>query len=213
MAGLARNGLSRITVNEAAGRAAWDGLIEARREQAPDGQGMRVRYVLAMIDPTSAEAAAALAALDAFWRLFSAIRVYRQLGTAQAEAVYATLFAGRSIGMDWNEALDSALADVLGDQMQVLGKDEQRVLLALIESPDPAAFASAVKDIFKLLPGPRQAAHLIQLRAAGGAAISDAASLTGEQLAQVFPLDASLGLEPGGLFAGRLGAFIAERGL
>jgi hypothetical protein len=172
-----------------------------------------VRYVLAALDPASAAAVAALKALDTFWRLFSAIRVYRQLGTAQAEAVYATLFAGFSIGMDWDEALDSALADVLGDQMQVLGKDEQRVLLALIESPDADTFTNAVKEIFKLLPGPRQAAHLIQLRATGGTGISDAASLTGEQLAAVFPLDTSLGLEANGLFAGRLGAFIAERGL
>ena len=67
-------------------------------------------------------------ALRSFERLFELIRLFRQLGTAQAIAVYINLFGGVRVGMNWEEALDSALSDSLADQLQVLDRDAQRFL-------------------------------------------------------------------------------------
>ena len=95
----------------------------------------------------------AKAALESFWRIFDAIRVFRQLGTAQAEAVYTNLFAGAQVLGDWEEALDLALADSLADQLQVLNRDEQRILVAFLRyAGNPTIFVKKVKDIFTNLP-------------------------------------------------------------
>ncbi len=154
------------------------------------------------------------AVLDDCWRIFHAIRVYRQLGTAQAEAVYATLFAGCAVGMSWEEALDSALADVLADQLQVLTKDEQRVLLAYLEhAADSATFTTAVQQIIKRLPAPRQHAHLSQLKQ-HNQAIHDSSidQLSADQLQRVFELG-PLHINHHGEFAQRLRSYVQERGL
>lgn len=210
---LQTNGLPVINVDDAQGHATWTGVLDIRREETPNDPLTRVRYVL------DAHDAEARAVLDSFWRLFEAIRIYRQLGTAQAEALYATLVAGRSIGMTWDDALDSALADVLADQLQVLARDEQRVLLALIEhAQNLPGFTSRVQQILKDLPRPRQAGHLAQLKSVGVPAAvdindNDASKLQPEQFRHLFRFDLPLRLSATGLFARRLYAFVSEKGL
>ena len=215
---LLRIGESRIAgvaADEAAGVAAVEGVLEVRREESPGEPQAHVRYRLDVHDDE------ARAALACFWRLFSAIRLYRQLGTAQAEAVYAALLTGRAIGMSWSSALDSALADTLADQLQVLTRDEQHVLLAAIEhAADPHALRERVVAILKRLPGPRQTAHLSQLKAhetadAPGIDVMNPDSLDVEQVRHLFGEDTGgpAILPSNGLFAGRLRAFASERGL
>ena len=156
-----------------------------------------------------------------FWRFFQAARVYRQFGTAQAESVYTALVSGRIAGMTWEEALDTALADVLADQLQVLNRDEQRVLQAYIEyAANPAEFYKEVTGrILKNLPMPRQQAHLMRLKLADpnpeGDPIDgdDAGKLTPVQLGRLFVLGQPLLLPSDGLFARQLAGFINERGL
>ncbi|HEU5098189.1 MAG TPA: AAA family ATPase [Roseiflexaceae bacterium] len=212
---LSENRLGDITADETAGVAAMPGVLSVRREEfASDGQ-THIRYYLDVQDDD------AQAALHSFWRLFSAIRLYRQLGTAQAESIYAALLTGRSIHMTWSVALDSALADTLADQLQVLARDEQRVLLAAIEhAADPQALTTRIIQIMDRLPGPRQSAHLSQLKAheiSTAPRIDDMnpASLDVEQVRYLFGVDTSdpAMLPSQGLFANRLRAFVNERGL
>ncbi len=74
-------------------------------------------------------------AFAAAWRLFEVIRIYRQLGTAQAiTLVQRLLITGilenYTTTEDWiTKALDSSLCDVLADQLQVLLPDEIDTLL------------------------------------------------------------------------------------
>lgn len=210
---LKTHGVRPLDVDKEQGYATWPDVLDIRREETPLDPLARVRYVLDVHD------AEAQAVLDSFWRLFEAIRIYRQLGTAQAETLYATLVAGRSIGMDWDEALDSALADVLADQLQVLARDEQRVLLALIEhAADLTVFTNRVQQILKDIPRPRQAGHLSQFKSAGVPSASDidgndSAKLQPEQLRDLFRFDLPLRLSAAGLFARRLYAFVNEKGL
>jgi hypothetical protein len=212
---LSDNRLGGITADETAGVASMPGILEVRREEVAGDARTHVQYRLDIQDEQ------ARAALHSFWRLFSAIRLYRQLGTAQAESVYAALLAGRSIGMSWSAALDSALADSLADQLQVLARDEQRVLLAAIEhAANSEALKNRIVEILNRLPGPRQSAHLSQLKAYETPAappIDDMspASLAVEQVRYLFGVDASdpAILPPQGLFANRLRAFVSERGL
>ncbi len=210
---LSNNNLHQITADEVAGQASWTGVVTVRREETPTDPLTRVRYVLDVAD------AAARVALDSFWRLFESIRVYRQLGTAQAESIYATMFAGYSIGMNWTDAFDSAVADVLADQLQVLARDEQRVVVALIEHHDNLdAFTDAVKGVLKFMPAPRQMSHLAQLKNAGVATARtiddrDAAKLQPDQLRDLFRFDLQLNLPLDGLFVRRMNSFINEKGL
>jgi len=71
---------------------------------------------------------------DIAWDLFEVIRVYRQLGTAQAIALVRQMLitgiiAGHIDREGWLEALDAALCDTIADQLQVLLPDELEVLL------------------------------------------------------------------------------------
>jgi len=123
--------------------------------------------------------------------------------------------------MSWSVALDSALADTLADQLQVLARDEQRVLLAAIEhAANPEALKTRIVEILERLPGPRQSAHLSQLKAhetPTAPRIDDMrpASLDIEQVRYLFGVDTSdpAILPTQGLFANRLRAFVNERGL
>ena len=71
---------------------------------------------------------------DIAWPLFEVIRIYRQLGTAQAIALVRQVLI-RGILEDykeqaqWQTALDTALSNVIADQLQVLLPDELDVLL------------------------------------------------------------------------------------
>ncbi|NJO82649.1 MAG: hypothetical protein HC828_07365 [Blastochloris sp.] len=98
-------------------------------------------------------------ALDNLWRIFDAIRVFRQLGTAQLVALHTNMFAGVLVGMPWEEALDTALADALADQLQVLTGDEQQIIEAYIDHAENAEqCATAVNAYLADLQTPRRLA-------------------------------------------------------
>lgn len=209
---LSEYGVEGFSADRELGRAAWAGTLSVRRV-AVSGEGAAlVRYEVEIGDD------AAGLALMSLWRIFEVARIYRQLGTAQAEATYAALFAGHAVGMTWPRALDAALADTLADQLQVLARDEQRVLLAFLEhSGNAEQFAVNVHKILEKMPGQRQITHLSQFRQAeqGDASIDDAelSKLTASQLARIFDLTEPLAIDGRGLFARRLRAFANERGL
>ncbi|MFV9504655.1 MAG: AAA family ATPase [Oscillochloridaceae bacterium umkhey_bin13] len=193
-------GLLDVTDDPATGQLSWEDVLTITRVE-PEAGGAP-SYRLAWDDPDGE------LMLGSFWRIFGAIRVYRQLGTAQAEALCSALFSGHVIGMAWEEALDSGLADTLADQLQVLTRDEQRVLLAYLEhAGDPERFTIGVGKILASLPAARQAAHLALL----GLASPD--ELSSERLAARFSLGPPLSISGAGLFAARLRGFVGERGL
>ncbi len=209
---LAEQGLLELSADPASGRLAWEDVVSIT-QTTPDSGGAP-EYTLHWEDNDGA------AVLAAFWRIFGTIRVYRQLGTAQAESVCSALFSGQVIGMRWNDALDAGLADTLADQLQVLTRDEQRVLLAYLDqAADPDRFAIEVRRILGNLPTARQAAHLSQLRSADPAPGNDpinefdVAQLSAAQLSRIFDLGAALPIDGSSLFAQRLRAFVGERGL
>ncbi len=207
---LAPQRIPGISADPDAGTAAWEGVLDVRREETPDDSRARVRYVATFRD------AEAERAFDSCWRVFAAIRVYRLLGTAQAEAVYATLVAGRAIELDWPLALDSALADVLADQLQVLARDELRALLAFLEHAGaPEELARRMQRILAEIPLARLTAHLAQLRGAGATIAEDAApnTITAEQLPPPLRASESVIIDRHGIFGRRLESFVSERGL
>jgi 5-methylcytosine-specific restriction enzyme B len=190
----------------------WPGIL--RVEPVVDAQGLaRYHY--------RAESEAAEAAMASFWRLFSAIRVFRQLGTAQIIAVYLNLLTGVRVGMAWDEALDTALADALADQLQVLSRDEQRTVDALVEhAGQPPEFASALRAIVHDMPSGRRAAYLYALRERDAAvnehsdiAVREDTLLTDTQITRVFAVVEPLALPKLGIFRRRLRDLIGERGL
>jgi PAS domain-containing protein len=211
---LAEQGMLDVTTDLDDGRAVWEDLLTVGRAEDDPGSDEAVRYEV-QTDDTEVKAV-----LRDLWRIFRAIRVYRQLGTAQAEAVYSALLTGSSVGMGWPAALDAALADTLADQLQVLNRDEQRVLLAFLEhAASPEQFTEQVHGILHLMPGPRQLAHLMLLKAAAPAAAAATfdptklASLAPAHLGSLFDLGTPLLVNHDSLFARRLSAFVNERGL
>jgi hypothetical protein len=214
-----------ISDNNAKTHALWEDVLSVEWT-AGGADGTPGGYTLTIDSDSAAEAAAMCAGVQ---RIFTAIRVYRQLGTAQVEAVYTTLFTGRVVGMEWGVALDTALADTLADQLQVLGRDEVRVLLAFLEhAADAGTFRAAVVAILEQMPIPRQIAHLTHLEmvrqslgelAMGNDGIPpidtrDVKKLTEAQLAGVFGVgEPGLPIGSGGVFARRVAAFVSERGL
>lgn len=203
-----------LMVDHEHGTLAWEEVLTITRSQTLDRHSFLTRYQLAVEDTQ------ARTTLASFWRIFSAIRIYRQLGTAQAEAAYSALFTGWSIGMSWSDALDSALADTLADQLQVLSRDEQRVLLAYLEhATDIERFTERLRQLLLTLPVPRQITHLTHLKTAdtnpGDDPIDDTSttSITAAQVGRLFDCGDSLLVSATGLFARRLRAFTAQRGL
>jgi 5-methylcytosine-specific restriction enzyme B len=169
-----------------------------------------------------AELPAAEAALESFWRLFSAVRVFRQLGTAQVIAVYMNIFTGVFVGMPWNEALDTALADGLADQLQVLNRDEQQLIEAFVRlAGAPITFANEVRVILGRVPAGRRLALRAALRDADqqrnsqqqSDIVPDQATLTDEQIARVFSVGTPLALPGTSVFMRRIRDLAGERGL
>ena len=209
LARLHKQGMDDITEGAEPGSLLWEDLMRVDRVEAGDGR-LQLRYEVSYDDDEAG------AMVTGFWRIFRAIRVYRQLGTAQAETVLATLFGGQSIGLAWIDALDSALADTLADQLQVLAYDEQQVLVAyLAHASDATAFASRVRAILAETSDTRQSAHLNTLQLAGaaaaGASVADRRGAL--DLAGAFDLGTALPLAETGLFGRRLRAYVDERGL
>lgn len=208
---LHRNGFGEITV-DAADLPQWPGIVEIGEVTTEEGLQ---RYII------NAPDAAAGATLQSFWRIFEAIRVFRQLGTAQAIAIYTNLFTGVLIGMSWDKALDAALADSLADQLQVLNRDEQRIVVAFVEhAQDRAAFTDAVNSVLDAVPAGRRSAVLYSLREMDLTRHSSSAikhnsnqPLTVDELGRVFTLDAPLLLPLISVFRRRLHDLMNERGL
>ncbi len=137
-------------------------------------------------------------------------------------AVYTNLFAGTLIGMPWDEALDTALADSLADQLQVLHRDEQRIIDSFIEQAvDAQQFTSTFTTILGNLPPGRRPSLRHALREADQLRSDDQISdilineipLTVAQLSRVFMLGTPLALPPLSIFRRRLRDVIGERGL
>lgn len=161
-------------------------------------------------------------ALRSLWRLFSAIRVFRQLGTAQLVALHTNLFAGALVGMPWDESLDTSFADSLADQLQVLTNDEQRVIdLYLNNAGDADQFAVELNSLLKDLPPGRRATIRGALREAErmrqpqrmSTITRDEIPLTIGQLGTIFSLEAPIVLPDESAFRRRLHDLIGERGL
>jgi 5-methylcytosine-specific restriction enzyme B len=209
---LQRNGFTDIVEGMDPQLVRWPDMIEM--DVVTDADGV-TRYQLGTLAPDAA------AALQSFWRIFAAIRVFRQLGTAQAIAVYTNLFTGVLVGMSWPAALDTALADSLADQLQVLTRDEQRMLEAYLEyAEDAARFAPEVAGILTQVPQGRRPSLFYALREAEQlrgttSTITTRAEhvLTVDELRRVFNLDQPIALPSPSVFRRRLHDLINERGL
>lgn len=210
---LAESQFGQITIAGDPPAYRWPGVLHA--EPTADDAGLRrYRY--------TAEAPEVAQALDSFWRLFSAIRVFRQLGTAQIVAVYLNLLTGARVGMGWGEALDTALADALADQLQVLSRDEQQLIEAFVEHAGALeAFTRAARANLARVPAGRRQALRAALREADqlrsvdrqSDITLDEAALTDTQIARVFALGTPLALPAVSVFRRRLRDLAGERGL
>lgn len=97
------------------------------------------------------------------WNVFEGIRIYRQLGTAQAIAlVRQMLIAGVVQNFTtrerWVAMADVALCDTVADQLQVLLPDELEVLIHALNaaSSAPAFTATLNAILIRLLSSPRR---------------------------------------------------------
>lgn len=84
------------------------------------------------------------------WPLFEVIRIYRQLGTAQAiklvsQVITTALLQNLTTEQEWLEALDMAFCDTIADQLQVLHPDELEVLTWVLRY-DAATFSKKYND-------------------------------------------------------------------
>jgi hypothetical protein len=190
----------------------WKGVLEVQ-PAGDNSQRPQVRFPLAHAEAQSA--------LSSFWRLFQAIRVFRKLGTAQAEAVYTNLFTGVLVGLDWPTALDVALADSLADQLQVLTPDEQLIIETfLLHAGESNLFVSKVNEQLKHVQRLRRPALVQALREAdlmhNGKSDIDPQEIqhpTEVHLKRIFILGEGLALRPVSLFQQRLRDLNGERGL
>lgn len=161
-------------------------------------------------------------ALASLWRIFRVLRYFRQFGTAQLVALLTNLFAGRLVGMEWEDSLDTALADAIADQLQVLTRDEQQVIEHFIAwAGQDQALVTRLQEMVKTgRTNGRRAAILRSLREAelahyGASTINPDSEqqLTPEQIQRLFEPELSLGLPPDGVFLRRVRSLIGERGL
>src|SRR5260221_1677247 len=169
-------------------------------------------------------------AFEAAWRIFEVIRIYRQLGTAQAISVLqdmliAGILQDFTTRNGWIEqALDAALCDTLADQLQVLLPDEIEVLLLYLTT-DHAAFVEAYNQLLTRLTPNRLYGQLLSLSSVSTAdgqaflsdteieqiAVQNQPEIPAAKLADLFHL-----AQPGGRlpqFTHRLRTFKAERGV
>lgn len=100
------------------------------------------------------------------WNLLEVIRIYRQLGTAQAITLIKRMLVqgiqrGYTTEEEWIEAFDTALSDTIADQLQVLLPDELDVLLWYLKL-DTASFIERYNFMLStLVSKPRRfTAHL-----------------------------------------------------
>lgn len=206
---LRENGFQQIVATVDPVTYRWPDMLSV----APDGNGA---YAISTEDPIAQTALASL------WRIFRVLRYFRQFGTAQLVALLTNLLAGRMIGMPWDEALDTAFADSLADQLQVLTRDEQQIIVHVLSlAGDSAGFTAKLQDMLKTgRTNGRRAAILRALRDAGiahsGTSTIDPESeqiLSDSQIQELFDPGTPLALPPNGVFLNRLRNLIGERGL
>ncbi|PDW02275.1 winged helix-turn-helix domain-containing protein [Candidatus Viridilinea mediisalina] len=85
---------------------------------------------------------------DFIWNIFECIRIYRQLGTAQAISLLRQMLIAGAVqpGMSldqWVALADQALCDTIADQLQVLLPDELEVLMTILDANSTAAAVTA----------------------------------------------------------------------
>lgn len=97
------------------------------------------------------------------WNNFECIRVYRQLGTAQAISLLRQMLIAGAVqpGMtleQWVALADQALCDTIADQLQVLLPDELEVLIAILDASSNAKSVTEKLNaiLFRLLSSPRR---------------------------------------------------------
>jgi hypothetical protein len=209
---LADQGFQQITVSGDPPSYRWTSI-----STVPVERDRTLQYEL--VTSNDGEEASALGSL---WRLFDAIRVFRKLGTAQLVALHTNLFAGVLVGMPWDESLDTAFADSLADQLQVLTHDEQVVIDRYLDGAgNPDQFTTDVNTLLHNLSPGRRSALRAALREAERVRRTqrvptitrDEALLTADQLATIFALDEPLALPDESIFRQRLQDLISERGL
>jgi hypothetical protein len=93
---------------------------------------------------------------EAGWKIFEVIRVYRQLGTAQAIALVRNMFITGFMQQyssedQWREALDVALCDTIADQLQVLLPDELEVLYWSLKHTGADMFIESYNQLLSTL--------------------------------------------------------------
>lgn len=169
-------------------------------------------------------------AFETAWRLFEVLRIYRQMGTAQAlsfvrQILVAGLVQDHTTHEQWIEqAVDVALCDTLADQLQILLPDEIDVLCLYLTS-DPALFPTAYNNLLARLPRNRVHAQLLKLGGTihrnGLPTLADQEidqilaqerpAFPEEHLKELFHLDYPVASLP--QFSRRLRTFKVERGL
>ena len=206
---LRENGFQQIEATVDPVTYRWPDILSV----VPDGNGA---YAISVEDSD------ARAALTTLWRIFRVLRYFRQFGTAQLVALLTNLLVGRMIQMPWDEALDTAFADSLADQLQVLTRDEQQIIVHFLSlAGDSAGFVTKLQDMLKTnLTSGRRAAILRALR---DAAIAHSGTSTigpeseqlpsDSQIQDLFEPGTPLALPPNGIFLNRLRNLIGERGL
>jgi hypothetical protein len=138
---------------DAGGAVRWVNVVTL----TPQGSG---GYALTWATPEPA----LRASFGFLWNVFEVIRIYRQLGTAQAIALLRqTLIAGvvqQFTTVDqWVGAADLALCDTVADQLQLLLPDELDVLIAAFTAPDRAVFTRQLNaTLQRLMSSPRRLA-------------------------------------------------------
>ncbi|MEO6889725.1 MAG: AAA family ATPase [Ktedonobacteraceae bacterium] len=164
------------------------------------------------------------------WCIFEVIRIYRQLGTAQAislvrHMLIAGIMQAYTTHQQWiEEALDQALCDTLADQLQVLLPDEIETLLLYL-THDQAEFSDAYNSLLGRLTPDRVYGQFLALgsvtNSTGQALLSDSEieRIAAQDIPEV-PATLLTGLFHFGQpryslpqFTRRLRTFRAERGL
>lgn len=119
----------------------------------------------------------------AAYRIIEIVRLYRQLGTAQAIALTRQLFitavAQEHMQQEeWLGDLDVALCDTIADQLQVLMPDELEILYWLVKGTDSETFITRYNEqLSKLAPRRRKA----QLEALGSVCDESGQALLGDE--------------------------------
>jgi DNA polymerase III delta prime subunit len=171
---------------------------------------------------------------NAAWRILEVIRIYRQLGTAQAitlfqQIIITGLIQGYKTKLQWNTALDDALCDTIADQLQVLMPDELNILYWYVKhADDKAGFINAFNAQLPKLYETSERRLRAQLEAISSVISTDGNILLSESeverlteqanvrvrddiLTQLFYLDEAIESLP--QFAYRLRTLRTERGL